>query len=314
MMTAFLASLEGGFVDEASIESKTISTDERARSASIAARVSKLVSGFLDAEGKGELTKKIADSLESQYKSTVRFPNAALFVKLRDLLIEQGVIKPLRLQENFRALKTGDLVEFQGIASPNPLYQLRRAFNQLLPLFEPIKEIEVNQAEQQIAFLRTASIGQSYKESDQEIIFESQEQIDTLITFLQAKQNVARSEISTFHSVGKVLSGLFPQNELDTLVFQAEQFDAVVHVYPAFARNERLQDILAGEWLCIGKVIGVIEESDSYDLMKDSPITYVKNAFLSLVGGLKNEDLNIETSNPEVEGPAVIVAALAIFA
>ena len=65
MMTAFLASLEGGIIEEADVEGKTVTSEERARSASIGAKVSKLITGFLDIEGKGELTKRVADSLES---------------------------------------------------------------------------------------------------------------------------------------------------------------------------------------------------------------------------------------------------------
>src|SRR5262249_22892843 len=174
MMTSFLASLEGGIMEETNIEGKTISAEEKARSASIGAKVSKLISGFIYLEGKGELAKKVSDTLESQYKSTVRFPNATLFVRLRDLLSEQNLVKPLKSKTDFEAVRIGDLVEFQGITRPNPAYQVRRAVNQILPLFEPYQEIEINRIEQQLAILRSAKQGQPFGEGDNKIILTDQ--------------------------------------------------------------------------------------------------------------------------------------------
>ncbi len=79
MMTAFLGSLEGGIVEEADVEEKSTDAGEKVQQASIKAKLSGLVSTLVSAEGGVELSKKLAESMESQYKSKVRISHAALF-------------------------------------------------------------------------------------------------------------------------------------------------------------------------------------------------------------------------------------------
>jgi hypothetical protein len=120
MMTAFLASLEGGILEEANVEGKSADTKEKSGKASLSAKVSGLLTSVLSLEGGGDFSRKVSESLESQYKGTVRFPNAALFIRLRDLLLEQNLVKQLDTTANLDHVKVGDLLEFQGTARPTP--------------------------------------------------------------------------------------------------------------------------------------------------------------------------------------------------
>ncbi len=314
-MTAFLASLEGGLIEEANLESKTSDAQERARTASLTAKVSNLLTSFLDVEAKGELSKKVLETLESNYKSTVRFPSAALFIRLRELLLDQSMITWVDSNERLDGVAVGDLIEFSGLVVGNPTYQIRRAFNQMLPLLEPIYNLKVTQIDQSIALLKDAKPGQTVKIGNEDITFENTQQIKVTKALLEGNRKQAVDESSVYQSMGQVITGLFPEDRLDTLVFRAEGFQAIAKVYPVLSRDERIQDIHDATWQCLGKVIGFVSESDSYDLLKGSPVSYfIKDQFPALANMFNNENLNIQTTEPQIKGPAVVVAPLAIFA
>ncbi len=92
-------------------------------------------------------------------------------------------------------------------------------------------------------------------------------------------------------------------------------FKSVCKVYPKFARNGQVQEIFEADWKCIGKVIGKLNSSDSYDLFKGLPVGLLaKEIFSGLVDSLKTEELEIDVSNPVISGSTLIIAVLAIFA
>ena len=91
MMTAFLASLEGGLIDETSVEEKASSGNEKKRSVKTGLKFSGILSGLVGIGADAELARKISEDFESQYKHTVRFPAATLFIRLRNLLIEKSL-------------------------------------------------------------------------------------------------------------------------------------------------------------------------------------------------------------------------------
>ena len=137
MMTSFLASLEGGLIDETSLEEKTSSSKEKGRSGAGGAKVGGLLSGLLSLEANAEVSQKLSDSLEANYRSTVKFPEASLFIRLRELLRHEGLIQDFS-SIPFDELKMGALIEFGGFVSPNPAFQLRHFAQQISPLMEPI--------------------------------------------------------------------------------------------------------------------------------------------------------------------------------
>lgn len=315
MMTSFLASLEGGVMEEASIEGKSGGTKEKAGKASLGSKVSGLLSSVLNIEGSGEFSKKVSESLESQYKGTIRFPNAALFIRLRDLMFAQNLVKKLNSNTSFNELSVGDLFEFQGVAKPTPNYQIRRAFGQLLPLLEPYQKMSETQLEQQQSLLKNAKPNKSLKLGNEEINFQDQNHINTVRDLLKYQQQNTQNDMVIFQQIGKVLDGLFPEDSTGTLIFKSDSLQVICRVYNAFARNERIQDIYDAEWNCLGKVIGIVKESETYDLFRGHPIGYLaKNTFSNLAASLNNDDLNIEVEEPVIKGPAILMAALSIFA
>lgn len=315
MMTAFLASLEGGVIEEADIEGKSSNVQERAKTGSLGAKVAGILSSIVDIEGKGEFAKKVNDSLESQYKGTVRFPSAALFIRLRDLLLEQDLVKVINEDSKLEDFATGDLVEFEGQASPNPSYQIRRAFGQMLPLVELNQKLVETQTDQAIALLQDVKPNQSVKLGDMEHTFQNANEIKAARENLKASKQNSQNELAGYQTMAQMLNNLFPEDKMDTLLFRAEDFRFICRVYPIFARDERIQDIHDAQWRCIGKVIGKLSESQSHDLLKGSPIGYLaKDQFPAFASSLNNDHLNVEVTEPMISGPALIVATLGIFA
>jgi hypothetical protein len=314
MMTGFLASLEGGIVEEADLESKSGDSKEKSGNIALKAGVSNLLSGILGIGAEAELTRKVSESLESQYKGTVRFPNAALFIRLRDLLLEQKQVKLIDSRSKLTSVNIGDIVEFQGTAIPNPAYQIRHAFGQIQPLIEAYYNIADAQFDQEIVKVENTAVGSTYESGNDKIVIQNKKQIPVLRDAIRANQKFKRNEAALYQMVNKVLTGLFLEDSVDTLVFKAKDFQAICRVYPVFARNERIVDIHDANWHCLGKVIGIVPEADNFDLLKGSPISYfAKGLFPDLAGLVKNDSLNIEITEAIIPGPLIVLATMAIF-
>ena len=315
MMTAFLGSLEGGIVEETDVEGKSIDGGEKVQQASVKAKLSGLLSPFFSGEGGVELSKKLSESIESQYKSKVRISYAALFIRLRDLLLEQEQVKKIESIESSRDVSIGDIIEFQGLAMANPSYQIRSSFNQLLPILAPFVTLMNSNSEQQLIQLKEAKPRKPITIDKQTFTFEDQRQINDMRESIKIQQQQAINLVSMIKTLNEILAGLFPSDEMDKILFKNSNISVISYVYPVFARNERIQDLYGGNWHCIGKVIGILDDSDEYDLLKDAPISYfAKDQFSTFIRLLNNENLSINLTDSMVRGPALIVAPLAIFA
>jgi hypothetical protein len=315
MMTAFLGSLEGGIIEEADVEGKSTDAGEKIQQASIKAKLSGLISTFVSTEGGVDLSKKLAESVESQYKSKVRISHAALFIRLRDLLVEQKQVKIIESSGCLQDISIGDIVEFQGLAVANPSYQIRSSFNQLLPILTPFVTLMDSNMEQQLIQLKEAKPKKPIIMDKQSYTFEDQRQINDMRDSIKVQQQQTKNLVSMFKTLNEILAGLFPEDKMDKVLIKNINFSVISHVYPAFVRNERIQDLYGGNWHCIGKVIGILDESDEYDLLKDAPISYfAKDQFTTFAGLLNNENLSISVTDSKVKAPAIIVAPLAIFA
>jgi hypothetical protein len=315
MMTAFLASLEGGLLEETTFESKLADAQESARTGAFSIKVANLLSNLVAPEARAELAKKVSESLEAHYKSNLRFPNASLFIRLRELLLDQEAIKVSKSAEQIGEVSVGDLVEFNGAAIPGPAYQIRRAFAQMLPIIGPINDVQIAQLDQTLATLGNAVIGQPIKIGKDTSTPSNPQDLKAVKGMIAAQQAKMRAEASMYQAMGDVFTNLFPQDNLETILFRGQDFQAVARIYPALVRDERIQDIYDANWHCLGKVIATLSEAEEYDLLKGSVISYMaKDQFPSLTNILNNEDINVQTTEPKVKGPALVLATLAIFA
>jgi hypothetical protein len=136
MMTSFLASFEDGIVEEAEKEDKQVDSDKKNASGKLQATFSdvfKIFRANIDAEVSGESN----NTLESNYKTKVKYPQAWLFNRLREFLISENKLLKIADKSELHSAKVGDIIEFEGNVSPDPNFILRNFFNQILPLIEP---------------------------------------------------------------------------------------------------------------------------------------------------------------------------------
>jgi hypothetical protein len=315
MMEGFLASLEGGILEEAGVEGKAEETDERTRRASLKAGVSGLLSGIIGASGEFETAKKVAESLGSQYKGTVRFPSSSLFIRLRKLLLDAGVLTIIEDSSQFNRIRIGGIVEVPGLALPNPASQIRDAFSQLVPIIENYQRFASSQIDQKLRTLDAARVNQTIKIGGEDIRFNNQPEINAARKLAEASRVEIQNQSAIMDVMGGILAGLVPQDSIDTLLLKGEDFHSVSRVYPAFARNERVREMYGANWRALGKVIGLIPESQEFDLLQGLPIGYfAKNLFPQLANAFTNESLNVPINEPVVQGPVVILATMAVFA
>jgi len=314
MLMAFLGSLRGGITEEAMINSKMQDTNEKAVNAQLRAKVSGMISSFLGAEADAGISKRAVENLESQYMSTVRFPIASLFVQLRELLIEEEIIKKIASPESLSSVAIGDIVEFQGLAVANPGYQIRHSFGQLSPAIESLLVLMESQLEPQVMLLDNTKPNKPVMISGEEKRFSDQKQINFARDTIKAQQQQMKDTRSLLMALNAIFSRLFPEDSIDNLLFKSNGFNAISRVYPIFARDKRIQDLFDGHWICIGKVINILGESEKYDLLKDAPISYLaKDQFSDFAKLLNNENIKINVTESVVPGPSIIIAPLAIF-
>ena len=316
MMTGFLASIEGGIVEEAEIESKSGDVKEKSTSASLKASISGMVSSILGAGLNTGLdsSRKISENLESSYKGVIRYPTSALFIRLRNLLIQQDIIKVVTDKQELETVGLGDIVEFGGFVSGNPAYQIRHAFGQLLPILMASYKLNDAQFDQEIAQLENVKAGSTISVLGEEITIQSKKHATSLQAVIRSQQQIKKSEVNLYETMGEILEGLFSQDGRDILHFDMMDWQAICRVYPTFVRNERVHEIHDANWRCVGKVIGFIPDGESYDLLQGSPIGYLaKEQFSELASSLTSDDINIQVNDPLVAGPAIVVAAMAIF-
>ena len=314
MMTGFLASLEGGLVEKADIERKSGDAKERTRSVSFGVKISELLSGIVGGGAEAGLSKTLSETLEDQYRSTVQFPNTALFIRLRNLLINRKAVASIDSVEDLQRTSLGAIVEFQGLAVPSPSYQIRRLFGQLKPIIEAFYSIADSQLEQELIKLETARAGDTINLGDKEIVIQNNKHKSTISKMIKVAQTAKQSESSLYQMIEQALTSLLPEDSTDIVLFQAEGFKAMCRVYPEYARNQRLNDIYDASWRCIGKVIAVVQSDEEFDLLRGAPISYfAKDQFPALASSLNTENVNIEITDSVIGGPSVIVAAMAIF-
>ncbi len=185
MMMGFLASLSGGLVEEASIDGKFGSSNELSGKIGLKAQISNLLSsligGGIEAEGAGKLT----DTTESHYSGVVKFPAASLFIQLRELLVEQGLVLGIATSKSASEAKFGDLIEFEGDVMPNPATQIRHLYDQLMPVIEPYFTAEVAKGDEVISQLKLAKVGKPIVIQGETFTFSDQKEImDTYFAWL----------------------------------------------------------------------------------------------------------------------------------
>lgn len=313
MMTSFLASLEGGLIEEATLEEKTSSSKERGKAGEGGAKIGGLFSGLASLEAKVEASQKSSEGLESSYQSTIRYPEAALFIRLRELLKKEGLVRDLH-GKSFDELKMGELVEFSGIVSPNPSYQIRSFSQSLMPVLEAMSTAETAQFQGQVDLIENLKFNEIINIETGNQMFSNEGEAKKQKNLLKAQIRMKVAELENMQGVMNGIEKFMPTEQIDKLIFDFEDSKAVCVVYPDFARNKRVQDIHYAHWSCVGKVIGKIEDG-KYDLLKGLPVGYFASNFMEgLASTVNSGGVQLDLTPASIEGRIFVIATLAIFA
>ena len=312
MMTAFLASMKGGLVEITDVETKSGTAKNKAGKGSFGAKVSNLISAFVDANAQIEGSISATNNSEQQLKGTVKFPEASLFIELRRLLTDEKVLKNIKNTGDFATIAAGDIVEFNGLAKPSPSYELRTAMNQLFPLVTPFLNMQKNQLKNQLAgfeqFRTKGQKGDVVKIGEKEISYRE------VAKNIQTQINALEQQVATNEELAKIMEVLLPHETSTSIIIESAHFRSICRVFSEYARNGDIQQMFAAEWRCVGKVIGVLDQGDEVNLFSGLPIgLFARTTFNQMIDGLQNDELNIAISDPVVKGRALILAVLAIF-
>ena len=314
MMTAFLASLEGGLVDETNVEEKSALGDEKNHSVKAGFNLSGILSGLIGVGADAELARKISEDFKSQYKHTVRFPAATLFIRLRNLLIEKKLVKQVDLVSNLKIVRLGDLVEIQGFVQSNPALQIRKFIVQLMPIVEQTQKLNLDQMEITYQLVKKAKPPQSIRIGDQDHAIKNKADLENLLRLVEAQKLELENQTASINIIKSILDNLIPDETSKLVPFDCQGFSVICRTYSEFVRNEDLKDINDAYWRCLGKVIRIIPDNDSYDLLKGLPLGYIAQGEIQgLFSGMNVEGLKVEITNPVVQGPCLLVAPLAFF-
>ena len=312
MMTSFLASIDNGIIESTEVETKNYDTEKNIKKGKLQAGISG-VFGIFKAGIEGDISKEISSKLESNYKTNVKYPQSWLFNRLRNILIDSDRIIHLNESKQIADIKIGDIVEFEGIASPEPSFIMRSTFNQLLPIVEPFFKVQIQQQQGYLALVNEVKKNNNFEiDEKQKITVENKHiykrNIDLKISELE-------NNLSLINLIKESINSLFPEKlSLHNIIFQNSNFQVICKIYKDYARNETIEDIHNGNWKVIGKVISKITEQNPYDLMKDSPFSYLpQTQFGDIVKSMNNENLMLPEMKSKIEEESLLVAPIGIF-
>lgn len=313
MMTSFLASLEGGLIEEMNVEGKKSEDQSSNKKMGASLSTSNIFSNLLGVGVNAEIEKGNLNNVESQYSSQVKYPTASLFIRLRDILVEKEIIKQIDMS-NFSQINNGDIIEFAGYAKQNPIQQIRIFLNQIIPILEPFQKYQWAELNQTLLQLKAIKPGGSIAILGNDVQIENQEKKREMIAYLESQKEINTSQTFLFTALSDVINKILPEEKRDTIIFYSGGFNILCKIYPEFIRENRVQDIHNGNWRCIGKVVDIIPKDRVIDLFSDNPIgSIAKELIPVLKNSFNQESLKMDISDREVKGPGFIIVTLAIF-
>ena len=281
-----LAIVEDGFSTLRMVHSTEVEADGKHYDASAQIGVSN-VFAFLGIR-MGAATSRDHTIQTQQHVSEERvFTPASLFSRLRDVLVNQELLHNIRKDTDIQDLQAGHFVEFSAVLRKNPLIDALEGFTRLAEMVANLED-GGNRKD------RNSKKAKSNKTADSEI----------KVVITQAKN---------------LLASLKQENTMDLLANLVEsKIQAVVPVEDQYYFSDRTPaSIMDGQFTVIGKVVQVVRRGEgSIDLLRGTSLGLVsKRIVQELIDGLSaTEELRISPIHTEVEGPALQVIPIAIYA
>jgi hypothetical protein len=279
-----LASYEGGFpqLKEIQISSGTTDSKEHGGEAKLGTgNVFALLGISLGASG-----KKAKSETESQVVTEQRVHTpTSLFARLRQHLKANGILKEPNQDDGLAGIAPGDFVEMKLVLRRSPLVATLTGFSRLIPLMTVLEN------DAQPSHVKG---GQGAKKASG--ASPVKKQIEAL---LEAVTSEGSEDL-----IGEGVAGI-------TVVLTAEQ---------SYFVDPTLNDVIDGEFRVLGKVARVVSGSDdqAISLLRKTPLgifgEQLVKQFSDGFQQLAQSGLSVPSLQTKIEGPAIQVIPIAIFA
>lgn len=318
MMTALLASMEGGIIEEAKVESKENEKQESDKGIKAKISTSSALLGLIKGELEGNSTKKISDSLESNYTTNVKYPQSQLFNRLRNVLHETSSINLLNSPDKIIAARVGEIIEITGVTLPDPSFATKNLIQQIASIAAPMSKLFLPEKKRHLERIKKLQGKQTYTFQNGETQISVNEQnkhecLKVIENSIQESENLLEQITTIQEVIEKLLSN---DSFIEYLILEFEQNKIVSKVYKQYARNENVNEIHNGTWTILGKVTRKIEQKEAIDLTENTPLQLIQN-FITLELLIQALSLGKITMpaiiNPVIQGPSLVVAPIAIF-
>lgn len=275
-----LAMLQGGIGTVTSVTESLSNTKSEAERVSAGFGLSEAFSTLLKIDLSGSKDKNsVAEETSTLAQERVHTP-ASLFFQLRNLLIEKNY-----LSMNSNELpKAGDFVEFEGFLNRNPILETIDSIAEMLE----IAEIFEDKPQQKKGARNSSQISEHQKVKQK------------MLRFSDALKAGSTIDLSS----SSLESG----------------YTAVVTVETDFLNDPLMSDLVDGQFKIIGKVVkSVTDSSGSIDLLRKTALSKIpSDIMLNALGSLSalgsEQGFNIPDLKLEINGPAIQILPIAIYA
>lgn len=204
--------------------------------------------------------------------------NVSLLSKFRGFLIDNQLLKS---EFDVTKMRIGDFIEVEGELQKNPLIDYMDKFVGIFQMADIFRE--------------EAPLGEKS----------------------QAKQRHEKNQ-KTMKQMIRFEEELKHSGTVD-FVLQDIEKTVVLSAQEQYLSNDNISEILGGRFKVLGKVIAIYEDkTKSIDLLRKTTLSVLpKETLNDMFAGFKDEalkKLNLPTFKTKIEGPAIIVIPIAIYA
>lgn len=271
-----LAIIEDGFSKVSQISTQENNGELRSKSLDSNVFSVPIIDKFLKINLGGTYNKK--DSIqENQIVEREKVhTNVSLFSKFRDYLINKNILK---IKFDMDQLDIGDFIEIQGELQKNPLIEFLDSFISILKMTDIFEKNTLKQSK-----------SKKIKEKNTNIY----EQIESFINELK-------------HS-----------GTIDFILY-GNEIDIVLSVQERYLTNDNISEIIGGSFKILGKVIAICKnDTESINLLRKTTLSLLSdNMIEEIFKNFNNEnfkDFNFPRFRTKIQGPALIVIPIAIYA
>lgn len=294
------ASLEGGFstAEDVRVSDATTRTSKRSISGEIGIRIPSL----LKLGGGGQAEKGQASQSAVELSLTRYNTYGSLLHKLRELLFEKGLAKPLLYSTlsnpsfKWTEISPLDFVEIEGVFQPVPLIEAIISFDQLTQVMIPAAEFTLKDSLQKLDALMDArknELEQKLKEVKGQDKNKMRQSFNKERGELREKlKNDAEEQIENIKKLVNVLNKIganVEQGGVRTFFVDINgQGKALVPFLKEYSRDGSMNELTYKKYRLLGKVVrNVSGENEKIDLLQGSSLRLLGDAALDpLFAGL----------------------------